>query len=327
MSKGRLLELDSIRGLAALAVVFYHFFYRYNTLYEHDLAYISFASFGIYGVNLFFMVSGFVIYWTLNRTDNSIDFIVSRFSRLYPVYWFSVILTFFVVFSFGLDGRETTVLVMFKNFLMFHEYFGVPHVDGVYWTLTLELTFYFWIFIIFKFGYLRYTELVFSLLVVISSLYSLGLFSLPDFLKKLLMLKYISFFTAGICFYKIANDLSDKKTIPILFLCLISTIFTESIKAFVIFFIFYIGFYLATSGRLKVLTFKPLVYLGGISYSLYLTHQNIGYVIINKTYEYALPPIVGVSFALISTLALASLLTKYIEKPALRGIRKINDRK
>lgn len=327
MSKGRLLELDSIRGLAALAVVFYHFFYRYNSLYEHDLAYTSFASYGIYGVNLFFMVSGFVIYWTLNRTENAIDFIVSRFSRLYPVYWFSVVLTFIVVFSFGLDGRETTVLVMFENFLMFHEYLGVPHVDGVYWTLTLELTFYFWIFIIFKFGYLRHAELVFSLLVIVSLFYSLGLISLPDFFKKFLMLKYVSFFTAGICFYKISNDLSDKKTIPILCLCLISTIFTESIKAFIIFLFFYIGFYLAISGRLKILTFKPLVYLGGISYSLYLTHQNIGYIIINKAYEYDVLPIVGVSFAFIFTLALASLLTKYIEKPALRGIRKINNRK
>jgi peptidoglycan/LPS O-acetylase OafA/YrhL len=84
--------------------------------------------------------------------------------------------------------------------------------------------------------------------------------------------------------------MSDKKTIAVLMLCLGSTIFVNSIKLFILFSIFYATFYFAVSGRLRILKFKPLVYLGGISYSLYLLHQNIGYVIINKFYDVGLSP-------------------------------------
>lgn len=83
--KKRLIELDALRGIAALSVVIYHYTTRYNSLYGHDSFldnnYFHYCS---QGVQLFFMISGFVIFLTLNHIKKPMDFVISRFSRLYP---------------------------------------------------------------------------------------------------------------------------------------------------------------------------------------------------------------------------------------------------
>lgn len=164
MNQNRLLELDALRGIAALAVVIFHYFYRYNTIYGHENLPSDWAYFGQLGVELFFMVSGFVIFWTLNRVDKPLDFLVSRFSRLYPAYWLSVIITFFIVAIFTLPGREVSLTQAILNLLMFHEYLKIPHVDGVYWTLTVELTFYFWMFFLYLSVGFKHVEKILSFL-------------------------------------------------------------------------------------------------------------------------------------------------------------------
>jgi peptidoglycan/LPS O-acetylase OafA/YrhL len=323
MQKNRLLELDAIRGLAALAVVMYHYFYRYNGIYGHgDLA-VDWTYEGQYGVQLFFMVSGFVIYWTLNKVDKPMDFIVSRFSRLYPAFWAAAILTFTIIYIFDLPGREIGFKKAALNALMFHEYFNIKHIDGVYWTLTVELTFYFWIFTFYLSGLLKYAEYLLSPIILISILQSQNIIELPWLLNKLLLVNYVSFFIAGICFYKIANLISNRWTLLVLGFCLVSTIFVYSVNVFILSSMFYIFFHLATSGRLKFLSIKPLIFLGGISYSLYLLHQNIGYVIINEFYNHELNPIIGIFFATCFSIALASIITTYIERPSLIFIRTI----
>lgn len=140
----RLLELDGLRGIAAVMVVIYHYFIRYDEIYGHTFKAFPVIEFGKYGVNLFFMISGFVIFWTISKTAKPSGFIWSRFSRLYPVYWAALLITFAVISLCGLPGREISNVDFIYNFLMFHQYFDVKHLDGVYWTLTLELSFYFW---------------------------------------------------------------------------------------------------------------------------------------------------------------------------------------
>src|SRR5262250_3203475 len=77
--KSRLEELDVLRGLAALAVVVFHYSghaTRYFTGFPFHF------TVGLHGVELFFVISGFVIFMTLERTARLRDFAVSRFSRL-----------------------------------------------------------------------------------------------------------------------------------------------------------------------------------------------------------------------------------------------------
>ena len=135
-------------------------------------------------------------------------------------------------------------------------------------------------------------------------------------------MKYLPFFTAGICFYKIINRNNNlKRTIAILFLTLLSTAAIYGYKHFLMFSCFYIVFYLALSGRMRFLSLKPFVFMGGISYSLYLIHGNIGYVIINKFYEMSWNPLIAILISLILCIILATLISKFIEKPCLNYIR------
>jgi len=83
----RLAQLDALRGVAALLVVGFHYTTRFDQLYGHAGEPLLSLPWGHYGVNLFFMISGFVIFMTLERTQRATDFVVSRFSRLYPAYW------------------------------------------------------------------------------------------------------------------------------------------------------------------------------------------------------------------------------------------------
>lgn len=83
----RLVEVDALRGVAALAVVLFHYTTRFTDLFQPGVPpAVSFPG-GHYGVNLFFIISGFVIFMTLEKTARPLDFVVSRFSRLFPAYW------------------------------------------------------------------------------------------------------------------------------------------------------------------------------------------------------------------------------------------------
>ncbi|GAD90067.1 putative acyltransferase [Vibrio halioticoli NBRC 102217] len=321
MREHRLTELDALRGIAALAVVIFHYFARYNEIYGHENLFVEWSRIGSYGVHLFFIISGFVIFWTLSRTARPLDFLVSRFSRLYPAYWVSLIFTFSVVYIFSLPGREVSMSSALVNILMFQEYLNVAHVDGVYWTLTVELTFYFWIFLLYTSSLINKVEEIFSFLVIVSMVHSLGIIFVPSILYKVFILKYIPFFIAGICFYKLVSDSGNLKTLIALALSLFSIIPIYSFEKFFYISFFYLLFYGAVSGRLKFLKAKPLVFFGGISYSLYLIHQNIGYVIINKSYDLQLNPVVGIIVATTISILLAIFVTNVIEKPALRLLR------
>ena len=85
VSQARVVELDALRGLAALAVVAFHYTTHYGNEVGHlgDMP-VSF-DFGNYGVELFFLISGFVIFMTLERTRTAMDFVVSRFAPVSSV--------------------------------------------------------------------------------------------------------------------------------------------------------------------------------------------------------------------------------------------------
>src|SRR5476651_2004832 len=145
-AKGRLLELDCLRGIAVILVITFHF-----TLGEPDLK--PYFRFGCTGVDLFFMISGFVIFLTIEKTKHYKDFLISRFSRLYPAYWTGVTVTtlFILGWSFAIKSHHSFpgLKDYAVNLTMFPSYFNVRYIDGVYWTLLVELLFYLLILCVF----------------------------------------------------------------------------------------------------------------------------------------------------------------------------------
>ena len=319
----RLTELDGLRGIAAISVVLFHYFFRYDHIYGHAFDVPNFFRFGHYGVQLFFMISGFVIYWTISRSARPMDFVWSRLSRLYPVYWASIGATFLFVWMFSLPGREYQFIDFLVNLSMFQEYIGFPHIDGVYWTLTIELTFYIWILFLFCIGQVKNIEKILVAWIVLSAIISFRKFGfvIDENLKKIFLLDYIEFFAAGICFYKYKNKQHTLWTHILLSASLCSVCISYMHKNILLLLCFYVVFALILINKAGVLRNTVIVYLGALSYSLYLVHQNIGYVIINEFYRQELNPIIGILAAVLFSIGLAHFLMTYIERPSLRFLR------
>src|SRR5271154_6573804 len=96
MNRRRIDLLDSFRCLACLSVMFYHFVFRWNILLPQHDGFGSLFSQGFRGVQLFFVISGFVISYTLENTDGPLVFFKHRFIRLFPPLLLCTLITFAV---------------------------------------------------------------------------------------------------------------------------------------------------------------------------------------------------------------------------------------
>ena len=102
----------------------------------------KFTLYGNMGVQLFFIISGFVILLSAYG-KNASRFVGSRVGRLYPAYWVAVLATgFLVIVMWPKLGEGRGIKELLANLTMFHPLMGMRHIDGVYWTLWIELRFY-----------------------------------------------------------------------------------------------------------------------------------------------------------------------------------------
>lgn len=317
-TKERFFPLDALRGIAALGVVLSHYTYLYDKYYGYDFEYLNFKL-GGRGVELFFILSGFVIFYTIENVKSGKEFLIRRFIRLYPTYWICLIITFVTVLVFGLEGLEVTSMDAFIGLTMLQQLFKVPPVDRSYWTLVPEFFFYISIFLLAISRQIKSINLFGILLLGLSIIHVhvqhikyLGLF---------LNLDYICYFFAGIVFYQIKTGKKSFFYWILIVVCCIVAISSKNEPALIIVIIFiYIIFSLFSVGKLDFLTWKPLLILGNVSYAWYLLHQNIGYVIINLIKPYFSSMLVIIPPILI-TLGVSFLVTYWIEKPIMKYLK------
>jgi O-antigen/teichoic acid export membrane protein/peptidoglycan/LPS O-acetylase OafA/YrhL len=328
-SSYRLTTLDTFRGLAALGVLIYHYCLRYweilgpnpNQLPEGHGIFL-----GTVFPWFFFVISGFVIFMTLRRTANAFDFVVSRFSRLYPAYWAAVIITFAVMAIFPISGRTYPLYVGIINLTMLQGWAHQPNIDGVYWTLMIELSFYCLMFCFFTLKQLHRIQWIGLVWLLIQCAVAIAErtfhHELPTIIANSILLGYFQLFFAGILFYQIRSNGWNLFRCLLLGLCVLTHgIVYNSFAAAIEALIFVVLFLLFVCDLLPFLSNRPLIYLGTISYTLYLIHQNIGYTIIYHLSALGLPHWAGVVVAIILSLFLASILSFFVEKPALKAIR------
>ncbi|MCY1032439.1 acyltransferase [Corallococcus sp. BB11-1] len=319
----RLVELDALRGFAALAVALYHFTSEYSDLYGHTAPLWGELYVGKYGVQLFFAISGFVILMSLERVERARDFVMGRAARLYPAYWTAVALTFTVVSLFGLPEREFGFQTALVNLTMFHELLRVPHVDTVYWTLTIELSFYLLMFGLVFARALPKVIPIFIALVALQTVAELAAQAMGmPFVARLAGRPHLQFFALGVLAFKQSRgQVSVPASLALMGVCFAHEVLVGSIAPLPVFGVVLCLCLALSRGALRWLTWRPLLFLGFISYPFYLVHQNIGYVIIRRLEAAGWRPETAIAVAFAAGLLLATFITYRVEQPALRGYR------
>lgn len=305
----RLKELDVLRGFAALNVVLFHYTTKFRQNFGHDYPAKYDWDYGKYGVQLFFMISGFVIFLSLKRKMQVSTFARKRFMRLYPTYWICLCLTFVIVWMAADPKIETQSFQVFLfNLTMIQGMFNVESIDGAYWSLIPELLFYVFMAVLCQFRLLsrmRAVAVVWLGLMVLNILYPL------PFGAYLMNLQYGMFFLAGILFYRIMIERGDWHEHLLIGVCLMAAVMQNPSVTWLYMFLFLL-FYLLVYGKLSPFVRQPFLFLGYISYPLYLLHQYIGFVLMRKL---NIPDeIVVILIAVICMVAMAWLVTRLVEK-------------
>jgi len=298
-NKDRFYEIDLLRFLAALAVVLYHYTFRgfaeggYSPVEYPVLGEVF--KYGLYGVQLFFIISGFVILMTATKRDAA-NFVISRITRLYPAFWVCVSLTAVFILLKGGDTFQVGLLQYLLNLTMISGFAGVEMVDGVYWTLLVEIKFYVLIFVLLLFGQIKRIEwfLAFWLALTAVSM----IVPLPKIVNFLFLTDWSSFFIAGALFYlvrqsglnlyrgamlgvslalSLGQNLREIKHLETLY----SSDFSPLISSAVIVLCFAV-FMMVSLGLTRGLSSQKLIKLGVLTYPLYLIHQNIGFMLFQE---------------------------------------------
>lgn len=301
-SVSRLYNLDILRFLCAIMILFYHFCYRgYHSDQWILIQYpeVAFIAKNLWlGVSFFFIISGFVIAYSIeNKTAH--QFAVSRIARLYPAFLICMTITalFMLFFDKNIDEFKLTAARYFANLGMTPQIFGQKFMDGAYWSIVVEIIFYFWIFIFLILNiYQSKKYIILTSWAIISLINEFYIHS--KILKISLCTTYAGYFIIGIVFYEIfKNNNRIKPIYGLLFLLSFFIAMSDemqyiawmnkeninlndqfnfyyfTLKMIIISFIFNIAI------RIKpIITSNYCVILGGLTYPLYLIHQNAGYM-------------------------------------------------
>lgn len=313
----------ALRGLAALAVCMFHFT---KGFVNEDGVIREVFSKGWMGVEVFFVISGFVIPFSLLGSAfgfrHYFKFLKKRFLRIEPAYIASIALV--VILSYAaskVPGFQGEPYVVSAELLLQHlgylvRFFNNSWLSPVYWTLEIEFHYYLIIGLLLGLWHLNKKWLIVSSIVLLLSL---------SFLKQEVIpfLNYTDIFVLGIltAFYK---KQQIKKHLFLMFLIIVaaSVFYTHGLLIAALTFVtaLLISFY-GNYGNHKLLLF-----LGNISYSLYLVHVPIGGKIINLSKRLELneySKIGIIIFALFCSIFAAWLFYKFIEKPSHQWAKKV----
>jgi peptidoglycan/LPS O-acetylase OafA/YrhL len=327
----RLRGLDSLRGMAALAVVLYHYTFGYTQVVGRHMPGLDLiATDGHFGIYLFFIISGFVIFMTLERSARAADFSVSRFARLWPPYLVCAGLTSLLIVGLDFNPNHLTLGDALLNVLMLNKVLGNISIDPSYWTLTYEVLFYTGAAMIF-FG-LKIKRIEWACLAWLGLAFVARISSFNDHHQRvgvLMGVDFCHFFVLGMMIYLIYQRRATWLTWLTAVLAFSMTLFGPSwnpgaIKLWqfmLLTALFAAVVWLVAERKIRFLNIAPLLFLGEISYSLYLVHQIAGYWVIKQLEGVGWDPDHAIWVAVLCAIVVATCVRRWVEVPAQKAIR------
>jgi peptidoglycan/LPS O-acetylase OafA/YrhL len=284
----RINALDYLRGLMALCIMVYHYFSW--TFHEYDST-TFLGVFGIYGVSIFYILSGLTLYHVYNNKldfSNLYSFFVKRIFRILPLLWLSIFLNIFLL------GQTYDLRTIFLNASGLFGFFDHDnYITAGAWSIGNELVFYslFPMIIILNRWKHYWTEIFFILSLIIAIYFAFwGLNSSENLSHQWTIyinpMNQIFLFTGGMLIGKIIGMKKSNIASLLLFIvCLLFIIFYPNsgdqinlvsgwnriIYSFISF-VLTISFLLIDTIIINKIVDWGLTKLGHISYSLYLLH-------------------------------------------------------
>jgi peptidoglycan/LPS O-acetylase OafA/YrhL len=338
--------LDGLRGVAIAGVMLFHAygiqfsaFHPFGERYGHVYP----VQYGWAGVQLFFLISGFVILMTLEKSRGLLDFAKRRWLRLFPAMFVGslVLLAFDHLFAAGPTADRGLVnllpgwLFISPPVLHMITRHQIESMDGTFWSLYVEVCFYVIVSLsYFRLGTARTIALVFSIFVVSVAAGRLaaagvggsGFHHVADCLGWMGFLDF-GWFASGALFYLDFRRPDRRVFVLAIAVAVLSALDayppeTGNIVALLGVVVAFASIF--KSKRLQaMLELRPLTFLGFVSYPLYLIHSNIvigssfllgRYVPAKFAALTPVPPIVAVT-------AVSWVIARYIE-PAVRRRKK-----
>ncbi|MEU9802609.1 acyltransferase [Streptomyces sp. NPDC051000] len=335
----RLYALDAVRISAALFVVLYHYV-GLGTAWKLDSTENLFPAlqpislYGWLGVEIFFLVSGFVICMSAwGRTVG--EFATSRVSRLFPAYWAGIAFTVLVLWMLPEVWRLDEWTDILVNFTMFQGGMGVPDIDHAYWTLFEELKFYALFTLVIRAGVTYRNCVVFIGLWTVAGVVApatdfqlLQFFAIPQ---------YSPYFIAGVAFYLMrrfrpsgllwgivgCQFLLAQHYIRGRMAINLGPELAERLQIWPVQLVIAVGFLTMAAialGWLDRIQWRWLSTVGAITYPLYIIHMTAGISVIHH-YRDKMPADALVATVTAGMLIVAWLIHRFVERPLSRRLR------
>ena len=328
----RILVLDPLRGLAAAAVMWYHFSRRPWLIEDGGRLGAFFeasGSKGWLGVEVFFVISGFVLPYAMWRGRYRLRsygrFLAKRLLRLEPPYLVTLALTvgLWLVGPLVPGFQGEAFVFHWPQFLSHFGYLnaftGYAWYNPVFWTLAIEFQFYLLIALVFplavhdRLGVRAAVPATLAMLVFLPTPPSLVFHFLPLFALGIATMQRVTGLlplglyallvsASAIAAFGIGHEQAFVGVIAAVLIAALSRVPSNS-----------------RAGR--VLEWKPFLWLGSVSYSLYLVHVPIGGRVINLGQRFIGGPLSQVlllSIAIAVSLVATYVLYRLVERPAQR---------
>jgi len=323
MSAKRISILDSFRFLAIIAVLLFHYTYWWGISYPYGIFFGHTFAYGLYGVEFFFIISGFVICYTLENTSGLASFWKNRLIRLLPPMVLCSLIIFLVFNAFDNENLFPHAHAA-ENFLpcltftkpgiwtmLVRQRFDFGYIDLAFWSLWVEVQFYIVASLFFFANPDRFFRKLIILTLVLNALNWIptsfmldpASYHVPHFLQKSLIktyfftklfdLKYyLTWFVIGAFFHRLFMKkeirLLSLEGIGMSLLFIHQFFWCEKWQLQLLYLLMLLLFYCMVYKE-SVLSFldKPFLRrVGALSYSVYLIHDQLGLLLIRKLGPY-----------------------------------------
>lgn len=309
-------SLQVLRGIAAWMVVFHHYMQLFYDFESSSLMGLFFSRYGSFGVDIFFVLSGFVMYMsTASKRVTGGEFFVNRLFRIVPAYWFYTLCFIVFLFLFPKEFSYTAYNAssLLASFLFYPSEnpsgIGVFPLLTVGWSLNFEMMFYLVLSLSIFLSKSRALVICFITLLILPSIFPEGAPYSEILGSKYLHEFLVGFVVAYIVSRGYLDKLSNRKGLLTLLFLVVGILIQVQSKTMACFFIL-LSFVTWESFINKDNSIvKFMIMLGDYSYSTYLLHIFVlgvflHYVGVSENFLITTITLVGISASLL-------LLSKY----------------